>query len=215
VAHYWLGAISQVWNNLDRLIDFKGKFPIYPQILLSYAVLALIQAGEYLKGAELLEKMGEIEIENYMLEIAPNVIQAKGELALAAGDHGQALDILEPFLQQASQKHLLRWLPQKLLLKGKILDRADQADKAYSVLQEAQTLAAKQQARVLLWQICAQLSEMETGRGNHVTAQALIEEARTAIAYIADHAGREELRDTFLALPQVQRLQSDPGEKHD
>jgi tetratricopeptide (TPR) repeat protein len=215
VAHYWLGAIEQVCNNLDRLVDFKGKIPILPQILLSYAALALIQAGEHLKGGELLEKMGEIEIENYALEIAPNVTQAKAELALAAGEHEEALAILEPFLKKARQNRLLRWLPQKLLLKGRIFEGAGRPDKAYPVLKEAHALAAKQQARVLLWQICAHLSEIETARGNHATAQALIEEARTAIAYIADHAGREELRDTFLALPLVQRLQSDPGEKHD
>jgi hypothetical protein len=75
-------------------------------------------------------------------------------------------------------------------------------------------LAAKQQARVVLWQICAQLAEMETVRGNHATAQALVEEAQTTIAYIADHAGQEDLRDTFLELPLVQKLLSDPGEKH-
>jgi tetratricopeptide (TPR) repeat protein len=206
VAHYWLGAIAQVWNNLDRLVDFQGKFPIFPQIFLSYAALAFIQAGEYLKGAELLEKMGEIEIENYVLEIAPNVTQAKAELALAAGEHRPALAILEPFLQNARQKRLLRWLPQKLLLKGRILEGAGRPDKAYPVLQEAHALAAKQQARVVLWQICMQLAEMETVRGNPAAAQALVEEAQTSIAYIADHAGGDELRESFLAMPRVQSV---------
>ncbi len=211
VPHYWLGGKQWVRKNLDRLDELLGTFPIFPQFFLSYAALVLIAAGEHQHGAQVLAKIEALEGENYLLDVFPNIVQIKAELALAAGEEGQALELLDSFIGKVRGKGALRWLPQKLLLKAEILEGAGDPDEAYETLQEGHALAARQQARLVLWQICARLAELEVSRGNHAAAQALIQEARTTIAFVADHAGREELRDTFLALPQVRALVQDQG----
>ena len=57
--------------------------------------------------------------------------------------------------------------------------------------------------RRILWQILAELAEVETKRGNHSAAQGTLGRAQEIVNYIADHAGDDELRVSFLALPEV------------
>ena len=99
--------------------------------------------------------------------------------------------------------------PQTLLLKGKILQRSDHPEEAYAVLQEAHQLATEQKARTVLWQICSQLAELEAVRGNPSEVQDLKEQARATIDFITEHAGGDDLRTTFLAIPEVQTIISD------
>jgi hypothetical protein len=55
----------------------------------------------------------------------------------------------------------------------------------------------------VLWQICFQLALLEAESGNLAESQTLREEARAAIDFIAGHAGRDDLRAAFLAMPEV------------
>ena len=103
---------------------------------------------------------------------------------------------------------------QKLLLKGRILLKANRPEEAYAVLKEAHALATEQNARPHLWRVCFHLAEMESERGNLNAAKRLKEQARTVIDYIAANTGRDDLRTSFLALPQVQTILSDEGENH-
>ena len=92
------------------------------------------------------------------------------------------------------------------MLKGRILLAASRDEEAYATLREAHQIATKQQAKPMLWQICAFLADLESERGDKAEAQALREQAREAIDYIAEHAGTDDLRTTFLALPKVQTI---------
>jgi predicted ATPase/class 3 adenylate cyclase len=215
VPSYWLGGIEWVHNNLDRLQSIEGLLPFIPQFYLSCAALAFIAAGEYQLGAQALAAIEEPESESYLGDAYPNIIQIKAELARAAGEEDRALELVDSFILKAREKGALMWLPQKQLLKAELHERAGDLDQAYEALHEAHALAAKQQSRLILWQVCAQLADLEHSRGNLAAAQALIREARTTIAFIADHAGREALRDSFLAQPRVQGLLADQGVEHD
>ena len=217
IAYYHLGALEQIRRVHDlNLQFFESGFPIWPAILLSNVVLAYIESGELEIGKELLDKIGDrFDEENFLVAGAPNVIQARAELALADGDLPRALTQVETFLEKASQKGMLALLPHKLLLLGKIHYRADRFDEARAALQEAHQLATEQKARPVLWKICAQLARLEAEIGNVAEAQALKDQARAAIEFIADHAGGEELRESFLSTPQVQKILSDTGERED
>ncbi|MFN2224388.1 MAG: hypothetical protein ACK2UH_17660, partial [Candidatus Promineifilaceae bacterium] len=59
-----------------------------------------------------------------------------------------------------------------------------------------------------LWQILAALAEVETRQGNAAAAQTARGRAREVIDYIANHAGDSGLRESFLALPEVQSVLS-------
>jgi hypothetical protein len=75
-------------------------------------------------------------------------------------------------------------------------------------------LATEQNARTSLWKICFHLAEWEAGNGNQTAAQVLHEQARTAVDFISDHAGRDDLRTSFLALPEVQTILSNSSKSH-
>jgi predicted ATPase len=209
VAYDYLGALEQLRALVDPLLQFmQSGIPTFPAMLLSYAVIAYIRAGELETAKELLEKcIAYFQVENYILTLTPNIYQGKAELALAEGDFEEALALVETFLEKAHERGVLGYDPPKLFLKGKILQRSTRPEEAYAAYREAYRLASEQKARPVLWQVCAHLAEMEAERGNLVEAQDLKEQARTAIAFIADHAGRDDLRTAFLAMPEVKRLQ--------
>ena len=62
--------------------------------------------------------------------------------------------------------------------------------------------------RRLLWQNLAALAEVETKRGNAAAAGTARGRAREVIDYIVNHAGDDGLRESFLALPEVQSVLS-------
>ncbi|MDX1435235.1 MAG: AAA family ATPase, partial [Anaerolineales bacterium] len=213
VAYFHLGAVEQVRQLYDSLLQFvDGRGPIWPDMFLCFAARTYLRAGEVDTARQLLTKIGpDAQVENYLVPLASVYPQARAELALADGDWEEALAYIDEFLEKAHQKGVLAYVPDKLLLKGKILSAAGSPDEAYAVLQEAHALAAEQKARPVLWQICYHLAELEMERGNPAKAQVLKEETRGSIDYIAEHAGGPELRRSFLALPEVQTIVSDTG----
>ena len=216
VAYFHLGAMDRVQQLTDSVLQFmESGIPMWPDLFLCYVARAHIRAGELETGREMLKKIrADLDMENYLIPLVPIFSQTRAELALAAGEWKEALAHVDETLRKTRQKGMLIYIPDKLLLKGRILRKADCPEEAYAILKEAHSLAAEQKARSALWQICAQLADLEAENGNLDAAQYLNEQARAAIDFIAEHAGREDLRASFLALPQVQNILADTGGKH-
>jgi predicted ATPase len=216
VAYYYLGAWDHIRDLEGPIIEFLERgVPNMPHIFLPWVAIAWIRADEIETGQALLERIGPgAVIENVLNPAAQNIIQAEAELALAAGDFEQALNHVQPFIDKANKNGMLGFLPQKLLLKGQILHQLDRREEAHAVLKEAYSLAMEQQARSVLWQICFNLAEMEAERGNLAEAQALKDQARVAIDFITEHVGRDDLRVSFLAIPEVTIILSDTRVKN-
>jgi tetratricopeptide (TPR) repeat protein len=208
VAYCYSGALDHVRQLEGPLLEFfETGTPNFPPLLLTYAVLAHIRAGELETGKNFLEKCtSHTIVEHNILPLIPNIFQAKAELALAEGKFEQALSQVETFLEQAHGMGVYGYDPPKLLLKGRILHGSGQFDEAYSIYKQAKSVAEEQNARPELWQICAQLAEMEAERGDLKLAQSLKEQARGVIGFISDHAGRDDFRAAFVAMPEVQRV---------
>jgi class 3 adenylate cyclase/tetratricopeptide (TPR) repeat protein len=215
VAYVYLGALEQIWPLVDPLLQFlETGTPTFPPMLLSYAVIAHIRAGKLQTSKDLLEKcLAHYHIENYILTLTPNIYQARAELALAEGKFEEASALVETFLEKAHALNVRGYDPSKLLLKGRILREAGRPEESYTTYKEARNLATEQKARPALWQICAQLAEMETERGDLDAARSLKDQARATIDFIADHAGRDDLGTAFLGMPEVQRTLENGGEK--
>jgi len=211
-----LGAIDQVREMVAPLFQFlETEMGLWAAIFLGHAVNALVQAGHIETARELLEKIDtDFDTRSYLIPLVPQLPQIRAEIALATGALDEALAIVEDFLDGIRKTEVFRYRPEKLLLKGRILRKADRLEKAYAVLKEAHALATEQNARPSLWRICFHLAELETERGNLIQAKTLKEQARIVIDYIAAHAGRDDLRTSFLALPKVQTILSDTGENH-
>ena len=94
---------------------------------------------------------------------------------------------------------------------GKAWLALDNTEEAKKALLEATAVAEKTSERTILWQILATLSDLERMGGNKVEAGELRGQAQKILDYIAEHAGSDELRDSFLAQPAAaQLLAADP-----
>ncbi len=213
IAHYYLGLPDKVLELAEVAWSFKeSEGPIWPDIFLCYMARAHIKIGDLDSGRKALVAVSkDINLDNYMLPLAPLVPQARAELALAAGEWQEATSIVDSFLKEAQQFGVLSMLPEKLLHKAEILCHAGHPEAARETLQEAYSLAKQQGARPMWWRICAQLARMEEAQGNTLEAQSIYDDGRTAVDYIAAHAGGEDLRDLFLALPEVQLIVNKTG----
>jgi hypothetical protein len=103
-----------------------------------------------------------------------------------------------------------QFVPDLLHLKARALLALERADAAYACLDEARALAEALGSRRSLWPVLAALSRLEAARGNPTAAADLRRQAAEIVAYIAEHAGRPELRAAFLGLPEV-RAVVEPG----
>lgn len=211
-----LGAVEQVQQMIAPLLQFlETEKGLWSAIFLGDAVYTLIQAGQLYTAQELLDKVEmDFDTKNYLIPLSPQLPQIQAEIALATGALDEALAKVDDFLAGIRKTEVLRYRPKKLLLKGKILLKANRSEEAYAVLKAAHILAMEQNARPSLWQICFHLAEIEADNGNLSKAQSLRIQARTAIDYITKHAGRDDLRSSFLALPEIQIILSTTGDNY-
>jgi predicted Zn-dependent protease len=147
-----------------------------------------------------------VDPENLISPINAGVVQIEAELALVQNDPQQALEIVDPFIDAVIAKGMAIWVPEKLLLNGKALLQMGESEQAHQILSSAYDEAENQKARRILWQICALLADVETERGRKAEAASLRQRAKEIVEYIADHAGRDDLKATFLVLPEVKAI---------
>jgi tetratricopeptide (TPR) repeat protein len=214
VIYLQFGLIDKALEWAEVVWQFRESgATIWPDMFLCHLARAYIKSGDLAAGRKALAALSkDVELVNYIIPLAALLPQARAELALAEGELQEALTIVDDFLTKIRQDQIPSFLPEKLLLKANILCAAGQADAAYEVLQEAHSLALGQGAMPFLWRICAQLAGMEEERGHQAQASAIYADARTAIDFIAAHAGGEDLRAEFLGLPEVRSILEKTGE---
>jgi tetratricopeptide (TPR) repeat protein len=130
---------------------------------------------------------------------------------LALGQPEEALSEMRPIVERARRANMKPNLIEGLLLQGKALAALEELEEARDSLREAAEVAEAIGQRQLLWQALATLAEVETEVGNIAAAETARGRAREVIDYIADHAGDDGLRESFLALPEVQSVLSKQG----
>jgi hypothetical protein len=82
----------------------------------------------------------------------------------------------------------------------------NRTEAAFTALQNGRELAATMGEREVSWLISGELSALEAAAGRHDEAERYRLEAREVVTYIANHAGSDKLRASFLALPEAHRL---------
>ena len=92
-----------------------------------------------------------------------------------------------------------------------MVDRAQhRTEAAYAALQKGRELAETIGEGQDLWQILWELSRQETAAGKHDKAERYRQQAKEVVTYIADHAGSDDLRASFLAQPAIKRILNKP-----
>jgi len=214
VIYFYMGAYDRVLEMADAVIEFnRTRTLIWSDSFLVVLVRTYVGMNDYEMGKKLLARIGgDIDAENYLSPMSAHLPQVKAELALIDGDRQGALRIVEDYIGKAREKGMLSFLPEKLMLKSEILITTGEKEAGYEALREAYAFSHEQNTRMFLWQICARLAAREVDDGNHTEAEKYYEQARSAVDFIAAHAGQDDLRDAFLAKPLVQTVISNTTE---
>jgi len=131
--------------------------------------------------------------------------QAQAELALARGEPQQALQAAEDLIAHFRRGGVRLFLVDALLVRGRALAAGGRADEAQAALEAARAEAEAVGSRRMLWLILAQLAALAEHRGDSTDARALAGQAAGIIDDIAEHAGSDELRESFLKRPEVRQ----------
>jgi len=195
-------AIQRVRDQMFLLRDSLG--PLFGQHTYGLLALAEIRLGNLVRADEFLQLSHQDPQHPFASIVNLYLAVAEMELALVQDDPLRARvwsDRTEQYYSSKTAKYLKTRCG---LLRGKILLRfPDQQAEAVTVLQQARALALQLNDRPNLWQISALLAEH---CADAVEKDALLAEARTAVLFIADHAGSPEGRKSFLSRPEVARL---------
>lgn len=207
----WFLAMLGVFEparEMDRRarLTLTGPMPSHFRVR-SYATLA---RANILRG-ELAAAAGDIAA--CRLETLPDmqfyaVAQmglAEGELALAQNDPARACGVVDPYISTGQQSGFRWMLPDLLLVRGISLRQEGEMDAALESLDQARTLATEMNARRMLWQILALLSQVEKERGNGTEAVKLKTQAREIVEYIVAHTP-QQFRESILNLPDVRAV---------
>ncbi len=147
-----------------------------------------------------------LDIEKQAIYLFAPVLLAEAQLQLALSQPGDAVARLEYLIGRLRRAEVRSYLPETLWLQGKALLALEQAEQARQSFLEGQKVAAETGARRMGWPILWELSQLEAAAGNTDAAQQYRQQAQEIVTYISDHTGSNELRASFLALPEVQAL---------
>ncbi|HZR43122.1 MAG TPA: LuxR C-terminal-related transcriptional regulator, partial [Ktedonobacteraceae bacterium] len=123
---------------------------------------------------------------------------ARVELALAQGQPGRALEIIDQLITSDAQRTGGQNALHILKLRGEALVAAKRPDEAEVVLKTAQEMAAAQGARPMQWRICVAQCKLYQTQGRNVEAEQTVAIARTLIEELAASVEDKTLRDHFL-----------------
>jgi class 3 adenylate cyclase/tetratricopeptide (TPR) repeat protein len=127
----------------------------------------------------------------------------KGRLAALRGDHRQAIEIADNVVDWLRPLGVRPYVPAALYLKGTSLLAAGEPQEAASVLAEARTEAEHLGFRPILWRIDAALGGIAASAGDTASAAEMRTRAKAIVEEIAGTLDDDELRESFLALPDV------------
>jgi class 3 adenylate cyclase/tetratricopeptide (TPR) repeat protein len=205
VQYARLGQIDRGIELADRGLEIaKGQTPLaVPMAMVSKAEILSIageseQAESLIAHAELGRLPGPVRG-----AAGAHVDILRGKLASARGDHGEAIDIADTVIAWLHRHELRQFLPAALLLKSRALIASERPEEADPILREARSRAEEMGYRRLLWEIDLELSRIAADRGDAAEAAALRAEAASIVSAITQTIDDEELRASFLALPDV------------
>ena len=152
------------------------------------------------------DSMQDVDDENAMLWLMTEVKVTAALIQLALGRPELALAELDQIIERVRQAGIRNQMAELLLAQAQALASLGRLEQAVKELREAERVAAEIGQRRVLWRIQAMVAELETRRGNKAAAETVRRRAREIVAYIAEHAGDDKLRESFIALPEVQSL---------
>ncbi len=211
LAYADLGAVERAMEIAKKgLAVAQDKFP--HQIPLAQAVLSLIYigSGHHAEATEALAEVDHFRDLRFRFSFPPpmyvRVGLAQVELAMVDEDYEKAARLGDELLELLETSGFPAYLADALNMKGRVLIALGEAEQARVVLSEARAAAEAVGSQRALWQILVNLAEVEVDLGNKAKAAKVRDQAKEVVEFIAEHAGSDELRESFLHRPAIQFL---------
>jgi tetratricopeptide (TPR) repeat protein len=210
--YYTAGVYGRAQDEINLATDAAKLLPIpvLPAILASLALVQLATGDRAAARATARRSLEGIALDDATVAglalAAPLPWIADIEIRLADGDLDTLLATADRMLTGVRRFRIRPFLSDALYAMGRVLLALGRAEEAWNALDEARAEASAIGCRRALWRILETMSTEAVRRGDNESALSLAEQARQVIDTIAAHAGSEELRDSFLGLPQVKRV---------
>lgn len=191
---------NQLYAERDSLIQ------AYRRTSLAASAEAKIRLGQLdLAGRILAEAFEGLDLDGPLFGMK-RLLLADAYLQLALDNPQRGLERMEYLTGRMRQAGIYQYLPEGHCLQGKALLALDEPDSARAAFLEGLEAGRKTGARRTLWQIMWGLSQLESAADNLSDASLYRQQAQEIVTYIAGHTGSEELRASFLSLPEVQSV---------
>ena len=196
-------AVDQVRKRLPNFLPWgEGN------LLLLYLL-----KGDFANAHATLEDLNSYELKLdglAMFSFQVTVGMARAEYALMAGTADSALELADALLKYAYHIEANVFWSELLYLKARTLLPLGKIDAAYAALNEARKDAEERSNRRMLWRILLAMSRIESERLHLDDARMLRDQAADVLIYILGHITHPDIRDSFLALPEVQEILGTP-----
>jgi serine/threonine protein kinase/predicted ATPase len=205
-AHWQLGvlyldllALPDAQQHLEQALTLAQELGsrIWIRITAGFLASLYLLQEDLIKAESILA--AAIEADTAMQTIGQRLVwAARAEIALARGDHAQALDITNRLIASATNLSEEVVIPLLWKLRGEALAGLGSPEEAATMLQVAQEAARTQGLQSLQWRICVSLGKLYQGQGRHTEAEHVFATARTIIEDLANTIEDEALRDNFM-----------------
>jgi tetratricopeptide (TPR) repeat protein len=200
------GDLQQAQKTGGHLYAVQDSITVFVRPMVAAARAQIhIRLGELEQAESTLDgilELADFEAMPANWAVFPHVAQVR--LLLAMDDPEPALEKANFVISSLRQAGVKLLLADTLWLKAKAFIALGDWQQAHENLLTARALAEEAKDRQMLWHILASLIEVEKWRGNQASTRVLRTRAREIIDYIAAHAGSEELRLSFLSMPETQ-----------
>jgi ATP/maltotriose-dependent transcriptional regulator MalT len=198
-----LGAFERALETVHLALNVvEARMPSSLTYVLATLAQIHLQRGNLAEAEAVVQQSQAASTSDTIPAFLLPAILTDGELLLQQGNSEKAAGVIDDLLATLYDSRMNVYLPQALYLHGQALLALGQADAGHARLQEARAQAETIGSRRLLWQILATLAEIELYPRE---AKRLRQQAGEIVQYIAAHAPAD-LRDSFLALPQVRAV---------
>ncbi len=212
ISFYLLtGAPDEADSWADKLFRVmeSDSMPVWRNFFLANIAEAKIACGKLAEGQAILNEAIEAYVWNASWSnVLIPIIIADAHLQLALGTPELAFGIREDQLDQLRSAGFGLKLAEELWVRGKTLLAINQVEQAELLFLKAIDAAERQQERSILWQILADLSDLEGSTGNMAGAEKAHLQALEIVSYISEKAGADPVRSSFLGQFPVSQLLS-------
>jgi tetratricopeptide (TPR) repeat protein len=205
-----LGMFSEALDRGGRAVAITEKMlPGWLVWPLSAVACVQVWAGDIPAAVQTANRIEQIIRTEQVMQFPFSLTSVNLALAtvrLANNDPAGAHRSLDEMVAYLDRTQLRPYRADAIDLRGKVYLAEDNVEAAAAAFEEARSAAESLQSRHKLWRIYASLADLKVRAGDQAAADDLRRKSREIIEFIADHAGRKEVRDAFLNLSEVRKL---------